>query len=389
MTFDYIIALSAVTTEGVLILPYVKMGAAIILALVASYVLGFFWTHASIPREDGKANILGSKPLLVLLTSAGTGLLAKWNVENVGAIHGSAWICGSALGIVLTRAKLFRDYSAGIELLAPPDQREVKQLVRRSLFEEGRISTERKVSKKVTAIKNERSRMLLSAVEELHDFTHTSRDQAVKYLDAYNRLLADFVATGEWENYGAKLSAEFQVYLSEVLQCMIRMFEQLIGQPSQLWAAVRILDGEGSNRTYRTLLRVGKIKTNDRDHESIEIPEESGFPRFLRSQYERGNGIIVLPRNKRHSRNWVSTKNDEREEDASLMAGPIMIKSWDAEQKRVQREMFMILYMNSPKEALFHEGHRDYFRCCTDVLSLFFSMSAMNSSGQVVALQGE
>lgn len=159
------------------------------------------------------------------------------------------------------------------------------------------------------------------------------------------------------------------------LEKVLRLFEAVVVNPNDLWVALRMLtEAPDGSRAYKTLVRVGGVG-HDREPRSVPIPEDKGLPKFLRSQYDAGRGIVILGK-KRKSQHWVKTYNDARKEDVNVMAGPVVLKSSDGTADNEKKEMFMILYVNSPNEDVFVDDYRDYLRVCTDTLSMFFSLAA-------------
>jgi len=228
------------------------------------------------------------------------------------------------------------------------------------------------IEAKLRKLQKRRSEFLLEAVEELHDFVHTARDDAVQYLERYKAILAQFLQDEDLKRFHEQILEEFQKYLHRNLQKVVTLFEALNDRPRKLWVAVRRL--EEPEREYRTILRVGKY-SKDREVHSLDIPESTGLPQYLRQQYERNRGIVILGPN-RSAATWMSTQNDALGEDRSVLIGPIMIKSGNPLTASEKRELYMILYVNSPEENAFSTGDEYYMRCCTDVLSLFFSMAS-------------
>ncbi len=173
------------------------------------------------------------------------------------------------------------------------------------------------------------------------------------------------------EVFAQEVHELFDRYLTNCLQKVVNLFEALGRRPRTLWSAVRrsVTTAEGAS-AYATILRVGKI---GKDRTSSPVPADRGLPKYLREQYGKNQGIVILGTD-RNEDNWVPSPNDQRKEDLSVMAGPIMIKSGNPLAEATHRWMYMILYVNSPEVGAFGDGDRYYMRCCTDVLSLFFSM---------------
>lgn len=349
-----------------------------ILALLGSFLFGFYWTNESIPNPERKYNAI-KRSLFWVVTVAGTIFLSRWGVKTIGPTHGVFWLIGAILGMMKARSRLVKIYSAEAALLLEPDRNEIKSLVERNLFTKGREATEKLVRKRIDSIKQARSKLLRASLTELHDFIHETRDNAVDFMWEYERICQEsLLENPSIDEFNNKLIEALEKYLERILHCIVQLFESLVGPDHRIWVAVRKLEesDEDCSRLYRTILRVGKIPSEERQRQSQNIPESAGLPNYLRKEYEKGKGrgIIILPVEKRSNSNWVITPNDERHEDMSLMAGPIMIKSREAENAGTLREMYMILYINSTEHSAFNDGHKFYMRYCTDALSLFFSM---------------
>lgn len=340
-----------------------------ILAFVAGIFLGYFWRHASVENKT----IFGTKGVIALATTIGTGVLSAWSVEYAGPLHGIAWFLGVLLGNLIATRRLIRAYAKEAYAL-PSEQQEVfSAFVERNLFIEGHSRLEKQIPVRLRKLRENRSRQLFAAVEELHAFIHAARDEALHYFRTHEKLLLEATQTRDFSAYSEAMTHEFDRYVQTNLQRIVRIFDVLLGQQGSTWAAVRQLIVVDNNRVYRTIHRAGKFKEN-RANQSEDIPEDNGLPSALRTAYEKGNGILRLGATRKNSV-WQRTENDERGEDKNLMAGPVIIKSWDSKTEDVRNEIYLILYINSPKPAAFDEMDEPFLKCCTDVFSLFFSMA--------------
>lgn len=342
----------------------VEIGIGCLLAACAAMLIAFFWTHSGYDQSMGATVVFG------LITTTGVGVLAGWNAPYVGTIHGLSWVVGFSLSTHLTRRVIIRDHSTGLEHLPSRSQNDFRAFVSCTVFSKDREAASRAIKAKRQSLVKEHDSRERAGAAALHDVIHCARDEAVLLLAANDKLIKELVAVGQDGLFLQHLSTEFEVHLRNVLQKVLRLFEIVTGQ-KDLWVALRILDKQGGSQVYRTLSRVGKV-TDDRRQRTSAVPETVGLPAFLRSEYDAGRGIVILGKSRKKSQ-WIKTPNDCRKEDASVMAGPIIIKTVASGVEK--KEMLMILYVNSPTEGCFAEYHKDFLRCCTDTLSLYLSLA--------------
>lgn len=350
--------------------PIAEHSAGCLLAVVAGATVGYFWQRAAI--SDGKVQkFMGSRPIAVLLTATGAAHLAGWGISAPGAIHGFFWVIGVIVGVWYCGTRLVKDYAAVSDPISSSETEAYCCFVRRTLFQEGHSETHRKAHVELRRLRNETARRQLLALDCLHTFIHHARDDAVQYVAAYSSLVSDALERQDFEWLEERMTEEFRRYLGNNLRFILSIFEALFGNPGNLWVAIRRIDKSGNQAVYRTFLRVGAFQQN-RHEASEDIAENVGLPAALRRQYRNHNGIIRL--GKKRKANWKKTKNDGRGEDLSVMAGPVMVLR-DKQTAADKPEMAWILYVNSPDENRFAEHDEHFMRCCTDVLSMFFSMA--------------
>lgn len=348
--------------------------AACVLASLTSFLIGFFWLRESVADRTGAHAVFGSKVSLLAVTTIGAGFLSKWNVAHPEAFHGLFWVLGTVAGVFISRAKLVREYAAHGNHL-PPDQRsKVENFVRRTLFQCGHAQTEIQLGKMIEKFDAKRHKMLSTAVEELHKFIHIARDDAIQFMAEFERAFDEAFAVrgGDIDWFLHKMQDEFKRYIANIAHKIVPVFDALVGRPRGTWVAIRLIEQSEQRRAYKTIARAGNVNPG-RENSTCPIPEDAGLPRLLRQKYDTGKGIVRI--GDRTATNWYATSNDDRHEDRSVLAGPIMVKARDPDGNQKRSEMFMILYVNSPRENEFQEIDEEFVRCCTDTLSLFFSMA--------------
>lgn len=350
-------------------------------ALIMGYFVGYIWTTGS-ASDNEKLRWANGIPVVLPVLGVGASLIAQWGIADVGVIHGIGWASGLCLGTYQCQKKLIRDHSTTSISLSTIEQKEVTSLVSQNLFQIGMSETEKKKNNRINELKKDRYQRAFKAIDEVHDFVHTARDQAIEFYTTRQKLLADLVRTGDYISYEKRLNEASDAYLRNTLQKSISLFEALTNRHGRLWAAVRVIepsaDQSSGVKFYQTRIRIGKVNP-DREASSEPIPEDIGLPRYLRDQYSKNKGIVIL--NKAEKRKiWHKMKNDSRQDDNSIIAGPIIIKTKCPQTDKTKREMYMIFYINSPDEDVFNQSHEPYMKCCTDTLSLFYSMVNLSSS---------
>ncbi|MDZ4685743.1 MAG: hypothetical protein SH850_11810 [Planctomycetaceae bacterium] len=347
-----------------------------LLAAAIGGFLGYFWVVSLGTERHGLATVYGRVHIGSLLGLGGILLLNQWSVA-VGPLAGCGYFFGLAVAIARKVSSNVRDFTASAHDLSESERKELASYVWTQIFYKSESEIHALVKAKTSEMREGQSPK--DAMNRLHLFIHATRDQAVRYVDAHRRIWTDFV---EGKHNGTQMTVDslqkeitgaFRDHLGHTLGEVKTLFESLTGRRGKIWVAVREFHRDGKTRGFRTLLRVGDQKMNEqRQGRSVSIPEDQGLPHFLKRQYETGNGIVRLGAKKLDR--WVHTKNDDLKQDCSVMAGPIIMKSWSEKEGRERRELYMILYVNSPVENVFCEHHEDYLRCCTDALSLFFSL---------------
>ena len=341
-----------------------------VLALLAGGLIGFCWSLGIASDSKARQILFGAKPIS-LVVSSGTLFLGYWNVTGIGPVHGVCWLLGTIFGMWLAHESAVRHYSAGVSGLPPSLVPEFKGLVRRSILQLGHNDLERTIDKYLAKQEKNESRFLNDAIAELHDFVHTARDDAVQYMAEYDDSVGEFLQDKDFPAFQLRVADQFRRYLTSNLVAVVNMFEALTGRTRKLWVAVRVLKTQ--TLMYETIVRVGKY-ARDRGQRSVPIPKDTGLPAYLRLKYDSNEGVVFLTPDSRTSETWTSTVNDRLGDDQSTIAGPIIVKSGNPKGRHAH-ELFMILYVNSPEKNAFSERYNNYMRCCTDVLSLFFSMA--------------
>lgn len=348
----------------------------VILAAIIGGFLGFFWVVSLGSERTGIAKLFGRVPVGALLGLGGILLLKQWSV-SVGPCTGIGYVVGLVSAIAWTIHHSLEGFTGSVHEVSESERQELRTYVRTKIFYKSESEIHALVKAKLSEMREGQSTN--DAMNRLHFFIHATRDQAVRYVEAHRRIWTKFV---EGQNNGTQMTVDslqkeisgaFREHLGQTLGEVRSLFESLTGRRGKIWVAVREFYRDGKTREFRTLLRVGEKNLNEqRRQHSVSIPEDQGLPQFLKRQYEAGNGIVRLG-TKRPDR-WVRSRNDQLSQDKSVMAGPIIVKSWSEKEIRERRELYMILYVNSPVANVFCEHHEDYLRCCTDALSLFCSL---------------
>jgi len=321
------------------------------------------------------------KVLIATLTTAGVSVLTSWKVPFIGPLHGICWLAGLLATNGILKSQMITKRARGLEHLPKRIQDDFRAHVEANLFELPHVDAEKSIAAKRNSLIREHDARLKNGLAPMHDFIHCARDEFVAYLAAKRALARELIGKGgDAEDIERRIAEVFETRLHHILEKMLRLFEAVTGT-REVWVAVRVLSGPAHDRRYATFLRLGKYNP-DRSKDSIAIPENYGLPAFLRSEYGAGRGIVILG-TARKSHQWFFTKNDERSEDRSVIAGPVIVKSGVPNAEK--REMAMILYVNSPEPECFGDAHRDVMKCCTDTLSLFLSVVAQLGTGTQIA----
>lgn len=304
----------------------------------------------------------------------GVGQLSSWNIEHT-AFSGMFYLSGVIVGILICYWWLPRLYLQVPEELSEHEKDNVRKLIRANLFEVGHSATEEAVRSKIDDLLRARKAANKDAMVALHDLIHKTRDECIDLLRKQKQIdEQESQPPGtDKEEQRAELTRSFMI---NYLQRVVKLFG-CITDSNKLWGAVRVLDvnAEGIS-VYRTLARYsqeGNIDT--RSGKSNDIGEDEGLPKFLRESYRKGHGIVILSEYKpeypksmvKRRGAWVKSSQDDRKEDMSIIAGPVILKGESKEP-----EMVSILYVNSRDSKAFSTRHVDYMKCCTDILSIIY-----------------
>jgi len=209
------------------------------------------------------------------------------------------------------------------------------------------------------------------AADNLHLFIHQTRDLACEMKRQYEALYysgddpkAQLIATGETAKR----------FFDTILNRIVAVFRPLVDSngpnPVAIWAALREIKEVNGRNVYVTFARAGDYNPN-REATSEPVSEDEGLPKKLREFHRAGKGIVIVPKGK-PGEYWKPMRNDERAEDESVVAGPIILKGVSTDRD----EMPMILYLNSPSQHVFQRHHEPYMKCCTDTVSMAFNILA-------------
>lgn len=343
-------------------------------ALIVGLVIGNWWTRAAHGR------ITTFQSAFYLATGAGIAVLSNWNVPYVGPIHGICWIVSLFAASCLTQRAIVNDHASGLESFPTIVQQQFRAFVRSMISTRPIIEAQKAIQHRRQSLMREHDGRQRSGTGVMHDFIHSARDEAVHYLDDRKRLLKELVTNPDPMVLSQHLNSAFEGRLGNISLKILKLFETVTGQ-RDLWVALRILDERGGERKYKTIVRVGAVNA-DRSTTSVSIPEGEGLPSYLRKEYGAGRGIVVLGKARKQDQ-WITTVNDSRKEDQSVMAGPVIIKS--VANRDEKKEMAMILYVSSPTADCFGDPHRDFMKCCTDTLSMFLSLASQLDGGLRIA----
>jgi hypothetical protein len=202
----------------------------------------------------------------------------------------------------------------------------------------------------------------IAAIDALHFFIHSCRDSTTELKKRFSAI-CDHSKEPQQRLEESRDSATR--FFQEVLGRMLDVFRPLIPAgkdgPVPLWAAIRQIQNISGKNCFVSIARQGEVNP-DRCHTSEPIPENEGLPKALREAYDNGKGILIIPKEREGSL-WRATPNDGRNEDLSVMAAPIVLKTEEP------WPMVMILYLNSSVENAFADELKPYMKCCADTLS--------------------
>ncbi len=337
---------------------------------VFAVFLSYLTTEYSRYLKSGWGKFLRGPAQLVTGTVAATILIA-WNFRDVGPFHAMWWAMGVVLGFLTSYFSAAVNHCTSTAQLTRKQWRAIRRYIFLSFFTRTLDEIEEGVADMHRKLKDNHDLTFRDSLRTLHEFVHTARDEAIEYVSKFEHLLREFLTHQDAKQLDESVNKEFHAYMERMLAKLHEVFEVALGHPHNLWVAARMFQVLPSKSGFKTVARAGSYSAK-RSESSEVIPEDRGLPEYLRQQYKNGSGIVRLT--SRTGKKWMKTSNDRYKEDRSILAGPIIIKTKRFPKDPVARELFMILYVNSPGEDVFLEIHEDMLRCCTDVLSLFYSL---------------
>lgn len=305
------------------------------------------------------------------ITYAGPLALQRWDIGAPGAQLASSWAVGFAGGVALVWTVLSIQLASAAAALPLRYRAGAAGAAAIALVKVGLIRAQAEVQKYAKQIQkqlekqaNHQVSRLLEAAECLHDYIHSARDRAPWLRKQRAEALEQYIFTHQDpEQCEAEIREILQKYFQTILSDLCKIFQAQSKNGAKVWIAIRRVEGENGRKVYKTLARE-PARYDSRSSTSEGIPENCGLPKYLRNQLERGDGVIYFADSRTRGRNrWMKTANDERSEDKSQLVAPIC-KMTDGE-----REVAMILYVNSTEPKAFPDTAKPFLKCCSDVLS--------------------
>ena len=357
------------------------------MALVISFVIGLFWINHrfnSVRRgQSGWLGELAKTGVFGLLTYLGPLALARWHVNDAGPELGFFWALGILFSIIFVYHRLLDSLSGVAADLPRPQRKVVRKYVAASLMripveeiEKGAEHRAREQRKRLLEANADAQLRFNMAVERLHDYIHSARDQATYFIQQYRRAVEELAEHQKIEVFSTTVRELQRQYLRAVLSDLLHVFQAITGGKADVWIAIRAAEGEGQNRRYSTLIRE-PAAYDSRDDLSVPIPEAEGVVKYLRERMDQGKPILRFDQNvnskgkcKRNKGQWLQCPNDKRRDDQSSLIAPVCRRV--SEGNGGKREVAMILFVNSPKETAFTDEATPFLKCCSDVLSIVF-----------------
>jgi len=206
-------------------------------------------------------------------------------------------------------------------------------------------------------------------MERNHAFFHQARFSLLRILANYSSMLGAFSLDPKARQSMSTFFMHKAILeeMSGLVGMIPRIFETLIGPQASLWAAIR----EDEDGQFHTRFRTGQHSVH-RAENSQPFSANEGIAKLIRWQIANQSDCVVILNRSRYTQAYIQSPNDKFGEDRSVIAGPIHIYH-PSRTDHPQREMAMLLYLNSPQDDIFNAVHKATFKCLIDTLSMVLS----------------
>ncbi|MCG8585214.1 MAG: hypothetical protein MI757_10925, partial [Pirellulales bacterium] len=183
----------------------------------------------------------------------------------------------------------------------------------------------------------------------MHNFIHDARDLSVRILgDA-----PEYAGNPESQDGGClanrHLSAHRDTVIS-LLEHVVRLFESLVASDVRVWACIR--DRRADDRYY-TFARAGQYNPNRKHHSTPLHKTESKTLSRLRDSFASGSCVIITG-SAMGPQMWEGQRNDQYEEDKSVLMGAVLSKSLSDDSDIPQKPMMaFVIGVCANKEGAF------------------------------------
>ncbi len=340
----------------------------------------FYWDLGHRKITEDKFQI---RRILWLIGTAGVGTVATWQAEGNWVFAGLSWTLGIIMGFFTNYFATMARFCSEIEAVADPHRSILRGFIKRNVIPLGHNGMETALQERIDQLAEKQRLTDGEATNRLNRFAYEALYEAFSYLRKVQDAYKAFVSSPHpnFAHFNERRHAEFDSYLRKVLSHLVPLFEASSGKTGKIWAAVRVLQSEG--REYKTVVRVGNYSV-DRQQHSEPVGENEGLPSILRAKYAEGKRIYGF--NGRKPKGWKTTANDKKNEDVQVIAAPIVIVSPKEEDTD---ELYMILYINSLEKNAFWKAEENYLEICSNILSLFLSMTHRILLETVTRVEGE
>jgi hypothetical protein len=201
--------------------------------------------------------------------------------------------------------------------------------------------------------------------EQMHRLAHDARDliiQASKVCPAYD---GPSKAPSEKFPSPHKGLIKHKAQIQKMLDDLRDLFQQIAPPGAKVWAALR---DRRSDKGYYTYIRSGNY---NRSRERLSKPllrDSSPIIQKLHQSFLDGSCVIITGSGRGEGW-WEGQKNDEFDEDLSVMMGVVMTRSWDLSGGFVNNKHAWIITVSADKEDVFHESHIPLMKACNDLFS--------------------
>jgi|GEM_PF-3610163 len=184
------------------------------------------------------------------------------------------------------------------------------------------------------------------------------------------------------ENQPAKAHPSLKKNESKIiilLERVVQLFQLLVPTETRIWACLR---DRRADDCYHTFARAGRYNTNRSSTSKAMHKDKSIVIQKLKNDLKFNGVCVTISGSVLGPQAWEPQKNDNYNEDKSVMLGAVLLKSWDTNiNKWSEHKLVWIIGVCADSDNAFNSMHIPLMQSCVDMFSMLANTMFRNSAG--------